>query len=733
MANRFERMYELPGNLYVNGSPIIISAAALLKDTETGNVLVQLKLHSVSDKGIKALKISISAFDISGKPLPGVEDYQFLDLNIFNGQYFGSQKAIIMPEAVTRVFSISAFTVVFEDLSTWVWDKSVALEPISKQQPLFNVLQSEDLVVQYQLTTSEHAKFKPAEFDSLWLCSCGEANSGTTCTSCRVPKSVIFSALNKDNLSVELEKRLSREQKLREEEIERQRISAEQAAAKKAAAKEKRDKLFKWAKIAAIPLAVVLLAIIVFSAVGRNNKVLTLDKVLAFETKEDVVSFLGKPGDADGGDSYDVSFIGDDYLALFYYDDDGFLSNCTLSYFFEGAKDIKKATDLLDYVPTDEDISIANDIVAHLLDVFAKKFGEQERFDSSVGTTTYTWFADTTQIELVDSIANEDISLIGAVDLRFIYNVAQNQAECGPATSANLVEDAYNAALALAQDQGETQDYSYHLLHDEIIALSKASVFDKDAATLVFDSTISEDNIKSRCDDLLAYVLDDKQDYQSALMRKFLTVNSVSGTIDSASVDIEVSNIDGLLQELGIQPATLGRILAMLDIYDYTWLSDGNADKLLSFTDEGFTYTWSAIGDYRLNLSGEPVGEAVQQGNKESSIITLDDLQGVWYWAASDGYYSETITISGNNITWREDYSQEWLDNFGQGDFYILGYGTFTIDHDGSDSVLLINFDERGRIYSDGRAMEYGVQLERSISEWSSTYFKMGNAYFYKQ
>lgn len=427
MANRFERLYKLPDNLYADGSPIIISAAALLKDNETGNVLVQLKLHSISGKKIKALKISVSAFDISGKPLPGIEDYQYLDLDILNGQYFGSQKAIIMPEAVTRVFSISAFTVVFEDLSTWAWDESVALKPMPNQEPLFSILQSEDLVVQYQFTTSEQAKFDPVEFGSLWLCSCGEANSGTVCTNCRIPKSVIFSALNKDNLSVALEKRLARERKLREEEIERQRIYAEEAAAKKAAAKEKRDKLFKWAKIASIPLTVILLAIMVFSAVGRNNKVLTLDKVLAFETKEDVVSFLGKPGNADGGDSYDVSFLGNDYLALFYYDNDGFLSNCNLSYFFEGATAIKKAADLLDYVPTGEDISAANEAVAQLLEAFTEKFGVPDQFDSSVNTTTYTWLVNTTQIELVDSIANEDLSLIGAVDLRFNYNVETKQ------------------------------------------------------------------------------------------------------------------------------------------------------------------------------------------------------------------------------------------------------------------------------------------------------------------
>ena len=34
MAERFERLYKLPDNLYTNESPIIISAGVLLKDND---------------------------------------------------------------------------------------------------------------------------------------------------------------------------------------------------------------------------------------------------------------------------------------------------------------------------------------------------------------------------------------------------------------------------------------------------------------------------------------------------------------------------------------------------------------------------------------------------------------------------------------------------------------------------------------------------------------------------
>ena len=66
MADRFERLFELPHNLYSYGSPVIVSAGALLKDTQTGSVVVQLKYQSVSAVPIKALRIDIVAYDVAG-------------------------------------------------------------------------------------------------------------------------------------------------------------------------------------------------------------------------------------------------------------------------------------------------------------------------------------------------------------------------------------------------------------------------------------------------------------------------------------------------------------------------------------------------------------------------------------------------------------------------------------------------------------------------------------------
>ena len=115
MAERFEKLYSLPSNLYSEGAPVIISAGSLLKDTETGKIIAQIKYHSVSHIPIKALKITVAAFDISGLELEGIDEYQYLDLNIQNGQEFGSNKAIVLPNDITRSFSITSVVAVLSN------------------------------------------------------------------------------------------------------------------------------------------------------------------------------------------------------------------------------------------------------------------------------------------------------------------------------------------------------------------------------------------------------------------------------------------------------------------------------------------------------------------------------------------------------------------------------------------------------------------------------------------
>lgn len=257
MSERFTKLYELHKNLYSEGAPIIVSAGSLLKDTQTSNIIVQLKFHSVSATTIKALKVCIAAFDIAGKEIDGISEYQYLDLNIQNGQKFGSNKAIVMPDPVTRSFAINSITVVLTD--GHIPNISMPLSSLPQPAAIQSVLNDVELVKQYKLKTNDNATYVPQESRGLWQCHCGEWNSCSVCSKCKGTKSITFTALDLPALTNEMNTRLADEAQKKAEaerlaEIERQ--EKEKQLAKKHEEEEiQRKETVRKAKIATIILA----------------------------------------------------------------------------------------------------------------------------------------------------------------------------------------------------------------------------------------------------------------------------------------------------------------------------------------------------------------------------------------------------------------------------------------------------------------------------------------------
>ena len=69
MSERYQHVFTGSENLYVNGAPIVIRACALLKDTETGKMIAQLKLRNVSGKQISYAKVAITQLDSIHQPI----------------------------------------------------------------------------------------------------------------------------------------------------------------------------------------------------------------------------------------------------------------------------------------------------------------------------------------------------------------------------------------------------------------------------------------------------------------------------------------------------------------------------------------------------------------------------------------------------------------------------------------------------------------------------------------
>ena len=131
MSERYSRLFTLPENLYTVGSPVIIAAGTLLKDTQTGNIVAQLKLQSISHKAIKAVKVKLDLFDTAEKPLGESVVHDYLDLNVFRDKEFAQKNPILISNGKARSYNVSVAEVVFADNS--VWTSSIEnWEPLSQ-------------------------------------------------------------------------------------------------------------------------------------------------------------------------------------------------------------------------------------------------------------------------------------------------------------------------------------------------------------------------------------------------------------------------------------------------------------------------------------------------------------------------------------------------------------------------------------------------------------------------
>ena len=213
MSERFKTLYRISENLYSNGSPLIIAAGALLKDNQTGKVLAQLKLKSISDKSIKAVKIRVLAFDVAGASIGDAVEHQYLDLKVNRNDEFGSKEAVPLTLDTTRSFSAQVLSVIFSDGSIWDAPPNAEWNKLLEQKEISDLLNDGELVKQYILETGGKSKYVPVEADDFWLCSCGAINhkSETNCVSCKKTLPSLIEALDISILTAKKNARIEKD------------------------------------------------------------------------------------------------------------------------------------------------------------------------------------------------------------------------------------------------------------------------------------------------------------------------------------------------------------------------------------------------------------------------------------------------------------------------------------------------------------------------------------------
>lgn len=269
MAERYTRLTSLPENQHTVGSPILIAAGALLKDNQTGKALAQVKFKNISEKQIKAIKISVSAFDVSSKELEGVAEYQYLDLTAARTAEFGHKQAVTLPDAVTRSIEVKCTDVFFDDGTVWNAAPDAVWTSLPTQKSV--AAQLGNLAAQYQRDTSSKSKFIPTEYEDLWFCSCGAINHSeeSKCHNCRHDKAALLAALDIDAL--------------RQRDAAHRAAEAEKAEKQAVADAVQRAKTTKLAIIAATVMAVIISVFLLTTEViipnsKYNNAVKLMDE-----------------------------------------------------------------------------------------------------------------------------------------------------------------------------------------------------------------------------------------------------------------------------------------------------------------------------------------------------------------------------------------------------------------------------------------------------------------------
>ncbi len=265
MSERYTKLFALTENLYTEGAPVVIAAGSLLKDNQTGKILAQIKYKNISSKIIKAVKVAVRAFDVSGTEIEGIQEYQYLDLSAARDAEFGQKNAIALPDKVTRSFSCECKSIIFSDGTTWE-EKGAEWKPLIQPETLQKRLGG--LSAQYKRDTVKQAQFIVTDDRDLWICTCGAINrqSEAKCHACHGEKTALLAALDMEALKEHNAAYNKRESERREKET--------------AEAAKKKTKTKKISMIAAACAVVVIAAIVVITQVivpsSKYNSAVTL-------------------------------------------------------------------------------------------------------------------------------------------------------------------------------------------------------------------------------------------------------------------------------------------------------------------------------------------------------------------------------------------------------------------------------------------------------------------------
>lgn len=264
MSERYLKLFSLEENLYIPGSPVLIAAGALLKDTQTGRILGQLKLQNISDQSIKAATVALVPLDTVGNPLGEPVSYQYLDLKVTRDAYWGSQDPIRFSDPSTRAYTASVKEVIFSDNSIWTAPNS-AWKALPAKTTLETQLDDFELATQYRMHFGMDCQYGYQTAEDLWYCPCGAVNhqGESVCHACQKDRNEL-AGVDWDLLRKEAAERVA--QKRAEEEA----LAAEKKA-KQLEHRERIQNFFQGRLFRRIAVVALILVVVIFAGVNYHQ------------------------------------------------------------------------------------------------------------------------------------------------------------------------------------------------------------------------------------------------------------------------------------------------------------------------------------------------------------------------------------------------------------------------------------------------------------------------------
>lgn len=264
MSERYLKLFSLEENLYIPGSPVLIAAGALLKDTQTGRILGQLKLQSISDQSIKAATVALVPLDTVGNPLGEPVSYQYLDLKVTRDAYWGSQDPIRFSDPSTRAYTASVKEVIFSDNSIWTAPNS-AWKALPAKTTLETQLDDFELATQYKMHFGLDCQYGYQTAEDLWYCPCGAVNhqGERACHSCQKDSNEL-AGVDWDLLRKEAAERVAKKR------AEEEALAAEKKA-KQLEHRERIQNFFQGRLFRRIAVVALILVVVIFAGVNYHQ------------------------------------------------------------------------------------------------------------------------------------------------------------------------------------------------------------------------------------------------------------------------------------------------------------------------------------------------------------------------------------------------------------------------------------------------------------------------------